>query len=89
MKFFQNLPKKAPKSGLFGQKSGGLFEFCIGGGLIKSGGLLARIRYWICILKTYEDKPHGQKLNKFCNYKKFFERSPSLKKIHSALTVNK
>ena len=29
LKFFQNLPKKAPKSGLFGQKSGGLFEICI------------------------------------------------------------
>ena len=27
LKFFQNLPKKAPKSGLFWQKSGGLFEF--------------------------------------------------------------
>ena len=38
-------PKKAPKSGLFRQKSGGLFEFCIGGGLIKSGGLFALIRY--------------------------------------------
>ena len=42
--FFQNLTKKAPKSGLFGQKSGGLFEFHVGGGLIKSGSLLARIR---------------------------------------------
>ena len=37
--FFQNLTKKAPKSGLFGQKSGGLFEFFIGGGLIKSGSI--------------------------------------------------
>ena len=45
MKFFQNLTKKAPKSGLFGQKGGGLFEFCIGGGLIKSGSLLTRIWY--------------------------------------------
>ena len=50
MKFFQNLPKKAPKSGVFGQKGGGLFEFCISGGLIKSGGLLARIRY---VIKQY------------------------------------
>ena len=41
--FSKICPKKAPKSGLFGQKSGGLLEFCIGGGLIKSGGLLARI----------------------------------------------
>ena len=30
--FFQNLPKKAPKCGLFGQISGGLFEFCVCGG---------------------------------------------------------
>ena len=47
MKSFQNLTKKAQKSGPFGQKSGGLFEFCIGGGLIKSGGLFAWIRYAI------------------------------------------
>ena len=36
---------KSPKEWTFGQKSGGLLEFCIGGGLIKSGGLFARIRY--------------------------------------------
>ena len=45
MKSFQNLTKKAPKSGPFGQKSGGLFEFFIGGGLIKSGSVLAQIWY--------------------------------------------
>ena len=28
---------KASKSGLLGQKSGGLFKFCCSGGLIKSG----------------------------------------------------
>ena len=38
--FFFNF---CPKSLLLGQKSGGLFEFCIGGGLIKSGSLLAWI----------------------------------------------
>ena len=47
MKFFLIFVIKAPESGLLGKKSGGLFEFCIGGGLIKSGGfrLFAWIRY--------------------------------------------
>ena len=38
-----NFTQKNIKSGLFGQKSGGLFEFCVSGGLIKSGSLLAQI----------------------------------------------
>ena len=43
--FSANLPNcpKAPKSGLFEQKSAGLFEFSVSGGLIKSGSLMARI----------------------------------------------
>ena len=47
LKFFLIFVIKAPESGLLGKKSGGLFEFCIGGGLIKSGGfrLFAWIRY--------------------------------------------
>ena len=44
------MPQKASKSGLLVQKSGGLFKFCCTGGLIKSGGLYALIRYaeWKC-----------------------------------------
>ena len=44
LKFFPIFAQNAPNSGLLGKKSGGLFEFCIGGGLIKSGGLFAWIR---------------------------------------------
>ena len=40
------LPKK-PQKVEFWEKSGGLLEFCIGGGLIKSGGLFAWIRYFL------------------------------------------
>ena len=39
LKFFGFLPQKALKSGLLGQKSGGLFKFGCSGGLIKSGVL--------------------------------------------------
>ena len=46
--FSKICPKKPQKGDFLGQKGGGLFEFCIGGSLIKSGGLLARIRYsWL------------------------------------------
>ena len=39
LEFIGFLPPKASKSGLLGQKSGGLFKFCWSGGLIKSGVL--------------------------------------------------
>ena len=39
LKFFGYLPQRALKSGLFRQKSGGLFKFGCSGGLIKSGVL--------------------------------------------------
>ena len=39
LKFLGFLPQKASKSGLLGQKSGGLFKFGCSGGLIKSGVL--------------------------------------------------
>ena len=47
IEIFPIFAQKSPKNWTFGQKSGGLFEFCIGGGLIKSGGLFAWIRYAI------------------------------------------
>ena len=37
--------KTTSKSGFLGKKVGGLFKFSLGGGLIKSGGLYAWIRY--------------------------------------------
>jgi len=40
---FPKFDQKCPKKWTFWVKSGGLFEFCISGGLIKSGGLMARI----------------------------------------------
>ena len=39
LKFCGFLPQKALKSGLLGQKSGGLFKFGFSGSLIKSGVL--------------------------------------------------
>ena len=44
--FCPKMPQKASKRGLLAQKSGGLLEFQSSGGLIKSGLLFARIRYF-------------------------------------------
>ena len=44
LKFFPIFGQKAKKSGLLGKKSVDLLEFCIGGGLIKSGGLFSQMQ---------------------------------------------
>ena len=47
LQFLPKIAQKASKRGLLAQKSGGLLEFQSSGGLIKSGLLFARIRYFI------------------------------------------
>jgi len=48
--FCFKMPQKASKRGLLGKNNIGLFEFGNSGGLIKSGGLHASIRYFALYL---------------------------------------